>query len=190
MVWQRLACSEKNTPEQRVRKWLKYRTAELWTRYKWERNWYNTMIKFNKRHTITMMINEDKNDIRNLYKVVCTLTGQDSKNPLLKAKSGTELAEEFADFFLLKINMIRQQFDKIEAYQPTGGDVPELQMFSMINEHGLRHTIMKMPSKSIWNILPHISSPSSQIGTNKRTKWTFGSANRYLDYITVEEGCW
>ena len=82
------------------------------------------MIKFNKRHTIHMMINETKKDTGKLYNIVCSLTGQDTKNLLPKATSDVELSGEFTDFFLQKINMIRQQFDKIEAYQPTGGDVP------------------------------------------------------------------
>ena len=92
------------------------------------------MIKFNKRHTILTMINDNKNDIRKLYKIVCTHTGLDSKNPLQEATSDVELAEEFADFFLQKINMIRQEFDKIEAYHPTGGNVPQLQTFLTTNE--------------------------------------------------------
>ena len=46
-----------------------------------------------------MMINENKNDSRKLYKIVHTLTGQDPKNPLLEATSDAELAEEFAEFF-------------------------------------------------------------------------------------------
>ena len=69
-----------------------------------------------------MMINKNKNDTRKLYSIVCTLTGQDSKNPLPKATSDVELAKEFTDIFLQKINLIKQQFDKIQAYQPTGGD--------------------------------------------------------------------
>ena len=124
------------------RKWLKYRTAELWTAYKLE------VIKFNKRHKIHMTINENRNDTRKLYKIVHTLTGQHSKNPLPEVISDVELAEEFSDFFLQKINMIRQQLNKIEAYQPTEGDVPQLQKFSTINEHELRDTIMKMLIKS------------------------------------------
>ena len=91
------------------------------------------MIKLNKRHSIHMMNNENKNDIRKLYKIVHTLTSQVSKNPLPEAISHVELAEEFADdFFLWKMNMIRQQFGNIEAYQPIGGDVPQLQTFSTI----------------------------------------------------------
>ena len=58
------------------------------------------MIKFDKRHTIHTMINENKNDTRKQYKIVCTLTSQDSKNLLLEATSDIELAEEFADFLL------------------------------------------------------------------------------------------
>ena len=46
------------------------------------------------------------------------------------------------------INVIRQQFDQIEAYQPTERDIPQLQKLSTINKHDLRDTIMKMPSKS------------------------------------------
>ena len=72
---------------------------------------------------------KNKNDTRKLYNIVHTLTGQDSRNLLPKAASDVKLAEEFADLFLQKISMIRQQFDKIEAYHPTGGEVPQLQVF-------------------------------------------------------------
>ena len=106
------------------------------------------MIKFNKGHTIHMMIYENKNGTRKLYKIVHTLTGQDSKNPLLKATSDVELAEKFTESFLHKINMIRQQFDKIEAYQQIGGMYHNLKKFSTINEHDLRDTKMKILSKS------------------------------------------
>ena len=54
------------------------------------------------------MINENDNDIRKLYKIVHPPTSQDSMNPLLEATSDVELAEEFIDFFLHMINMIRQ----------------------------------------------------------------------------------
>ena len=59
------------------------------------------------------MINENKNDTGKLYKIVHTLTGQDSKIPLPEATSDVELTEEFTDFFLQKINMIRQDFGKL-----------------------------------------------------------------------------
>ena len=55
-----------------------------------------------------MMIDENKNDTRKLYKIVHTLTGQDVKNLLPEATWDAELAEEFADPFVQKINMIRQ----------------------------------------------------------------------------------
>ena len=106
------------------------------------------MIKCKKRYIIHMMIYENKNDTRKLYKIVSSRTGQDSKNSLPEATSDAQLAEEFTDFFLQNINMIRQKFNMIEAYQPTRGHVPPLQKFSTINEHDLRDKIMKMPSKS------------------------------------------
>ena len=51
------------------------------------------MIQFSKRHTIHIMINENKNDTSKLYQIVYTLTGQDLKNPLPEGTSDVELAE-------------------------------------------------------------------------------------------------
>ena len=68
-----------------------------------------------------MMINENKNDTRKLYKIVSTLTGQDTKNPLPEATPNAKLAKEFADFLLQKINIIRQSLARLRLInQPEG----------------------------------------------------------------------
>ena len=62
--------------------------------------------------------------------------------------SGEELANEFADFFLMKIDKIRQQFKDIPAYSSEDRDMPRLRRFSPMTETEAKKVINSMHSKS------------------------------------------
>ena len=66
----------------REHKWLKYRQQHQWTAFKRDRNRYNQMIKFYKRHSIFTKIKDNHNNPRQLYKIISSLIGQDNTNPL------------------------------------------------------------------------------------------------------------
>ena len=64
------------------------------------------MIKFYKRHSIFTKIKDNHTNPRQLYKIISSLIGQDNTNPLPDAESNQELAEQFAEFVLQKIESI------------------------------------------------------------------------------------
>ena len=60
----------------REQKWLKYKELHQWTTFKRERNCYNNIIKFHKRHNPFSEIKDNHNNTRQLYKIISDLTGQ------------------------------------------------------------------------------------------------------------------
>ena len=97
----------------RERKWLTYKTQDLWHSYKRKRNRYTTMLKFKKRHSLFTLIEENSKYTKKLYKLVNHLTGQKEENPLPEENDDTKLAEQFREFFLNKIINIRKLFHNI-----------------------------------------------------------------------------
>ena len=106
------------------------------------------MIKFHKRHSIFTNIKANHNNTRQLYKIISGLMGQDNTNPLLEAHSDQELAEDFAEFFLQKIENICDKFNNTTPYTTEPNDVPQLSKFSPIHESDLLKIIKAMPTKS------------------------------------------
>ena len=106
------------------------------------------MIKFYKRHSIFTKIKDNHNNPRQLYKIISSLIGQDNTNPLLDAQSNQELAEQFAEFFLQKIETIWEKFNNIAPYMTEPDAIPQLTKFSPISEQDLCKIIKVMPSKS------------------------------------------
>ena len=106
------------------------------------------MIKFYKRHSIFTRIKDNHNNPRQLYKIISSLIGQDNTNPLQDAQSNQELAEQFAEFFLQKIETIQEKFNNIALYKTEPDAIPQLSKFSPINEIDLCKVIKAMPSKS------------------------------------------
>ena len=106
------------------------------------------MIKFHKRHSMLTNIKANHNNTRQLYKIISGLTGQDNTNPLLEAHSDQELAEDFAECFLQKIQNTCEKFNNTTPYTTELNDVPQLSKFSPINESDLLKIIKAMPTKS------------------------------------------
>ena len=59
---------------------------------------------------------DNHNNPRQLYKIISSLIGQDNTNPLPDAQSDQELAEQFAEFFLQKIETIQEKFNNIAPH--------------------------------------------------------------------------
>ena len=60
----------------------------------------------------------------------------------------SKLPEEFATYFLNKIDKIRERFINIEPYQPSRLDTPQLSKFALVTASRLGQIIKKMPSKT------------------------------------------
>ena len=76
----------------------------------------NNMLKEAKKNTISENIYACNRDTRQLYKLVSELTSSVKENPLPIGKSNNELAEEFVDFFLSKIQQIHDSLEGFEKF--------------------------------------------------------------------------
>ena len=83
MVQQGSSRPKENSKKNREHKCLKYRQQHQWTAFKRERNCYNQMIKFHKRHSIFTKIKDNHNNSRQLYKsnIKSHRTGQHQSTP-------------------------------------------------------------------------------------------------------------
>ena len=133
----------------RERLWRKYLYNHLWVAFKIERNRYNGMLKKAKEVFISQDILSHKNDIKYLYKVITNLSGVRKENPMPQAESDQQLAEEFADFFIGKIDKIQEELDHFELYKPTTKDqVVSKQSFLPTTTSDVKNLVMKMKSKT------------------------------------------
>ena len=60
----------------------------------------------------------------------------------------SQLSEDFATYFLDKIEKIRQRFKGIEQYQPSELEIPQLVKFALVTTSRLGQIIRQMPSKT------------------------------------------
>ena len=65
-----------------------------------------------------------------------------------QGKTDTQLAEEFAEFFIDKIDKIHQQFQNTVAYISEANDIPQLRKFNPVTESEVEKIINSMHNKS------------------------------------------
>ena len=83
----------------------------------YERNRYNTMLKFRKNDYLHRIITAKSKDTRMLFKLVSEITGCNKPNPMPDAPNDKELAENFSQFLKQKIDKIRNQFKDTPQYK-------------------------------------------------------------------------
>ena len=84
-----------------------------------ERVKYNQMLKQTKISTLSKKVQECGRDTKKLYKLVNELTGANKENPLPRDVSHKDLADQFAEYFLSKIQKIQQSLNNFPKYEPT-----------------------------------------------------------------------
>ena len=89
-----------------------------------EQNRYTRMLDYNKRHHLVTKIDETNKDSNQLFRTLNSILGNKDENPLPTGTTNSQLAEDYTDFFLNKINKIRERFTHILAYQPRQIDTP------------------------------------------------------------------
>ena len=88
-----------------------------------------------------------KKDTKKLFLLVNKLTGNTAQNPLPPNKTDEELNEDFARFFLSKIEKTRESFINTPAYKATHLDIPKFPSFCPLMESEVSAVIMKMRNK-------------------------------------------
>ena len=74
-----------------------------WKAYTAERNKYNRQLHYFKQQSVSKRILDCKNNAKELFLLVNKLTGNTAQNPLPPNKTNEELTEDFAGYFLSKI---------------------------------------------------------------------------------------
>ena len=91
------------------------------------------MLKFKKTHSLHQLVKQNSTDTKKLFKQINELAGNKDENPLPEAKSYKDLVEKIAQFFLSKIEKIREQFESSPTYNINNKDVPKLDKFIPVN---------------------------------------------------------
>ena len=76
------------------------------------------------------------------------ILGTNAENPLPASTSDETLANEFADFFMNKIQKIRDALDKHPKYNPCSKEVVSLDSFKLLSEKQVTFIIASMSTKS------------------------------------------
>ena len=78
--------------------------------YKHINSIYKKYLHHSKKTHISSKLNDNKNKTKNLYKILKLLTKLKDENPMPPTESPSDLPYKFADFFLNKIEKIKEQF--------------------------------------------------------------------------------
>ena len=106
------------------------------------------MLAGSKIRTISTKVKECGNDTKILYNLVNNITGRVNVNPMPPGKSYENLAEELADYFLNKINKIRDDPANCPTYSPSSTCTHEISCFNSVTEEEVKKQIRSMPTKS------------------------------------------
>ena len=105
------------------------------------------MLRTTKVKVISQKVKECEKDMKKLYKLTTELTGTQKKNDMPPNSSYAELTEQFADYFLDKIQTIRNDLNEIPLYQPDALDIPQLCEFHAVTEDDIGKIIKSMSPK-------------------------------------------
>ena len=106
------------------------------------------MLNYNKRASLATLVEAAEKDSKKLFRIVNNLLGRKEENPMPLGKMESTLAEEFATFFLEKIDRIRDRFNEIAPYHPRQLGTAKLEKFTLISSSQLEKTIHKMKPKT------------------------------------------
>ena len=118
----------------RERIWRKYGKQHHWKAYTVERNKYNCQLHYFKQQLMSKRILDCKNNAIELFLLVNKLTGNTAQNPLPPNKTNEELAEDFARYFLSKIEKIRESFIDTPSYAALQYSRPKFTSFCPLTE--------------------------------------------------------
>ena len=90
-----------------------------------------------------------KGNSKALYDLVSILTGTENTNILLDQPRDIELAEEFSENFLQKIEKIQSALDGYNLFKLTGSEVLfKLSKFNVLDKSHVVKTLVKLQTKS------------------------------------------
>lgn len=100
-------------------KWHKYKLDSIWLEYLKQRRVYVNLMRQKKKIHFSNKVLDMKGDSKSLHALINSLTGTVKSNPLPETDTDEELANHFADFFINKIQKIRDALQHHPFYEPT-----------------------------------------------------------------------
>ena len=89
-----------------------------------------------------------KGDTKKLYNLVYRLMGKEKSSPLPDHTDEESLANDFANYFMSKIEKIREELEGYILYKPQGQNVREFSNFRLFSDEEVRTIVMGMKTKS------------------------------------------
>ena len=142
------------------------RTYSIWLEFNSARKDYKEALTHAKIACYSDQIKSSKGDTKKLYKLVYGLMGDVKSNPLPDHTDDAKLAEEFADFFIAKIQAIRDDIEHHEKFKPTIRSTNSFMEFKLYNEDEIQDKIFNMKNKSceidqiptnlLWKCIDHL----------------------------------
>ena len=109
---------------------------------------YN-ILKSSKIQSISKKVIECKHDIKKMYRLINNITGRTSENPMPQNVSDETLVNDFANFFMDKIQKICDELQQYDKYTPTRNtNVNILSSFREMTKDEVIKIIGKMLPKS------------------------------------------
>ena len=137
------------------------------------RNEYNRLLLRTKIDAISTKFSECETDTKKLYNLIRYLTGTTTSNPLPSSLSEKELANVFADYFMNKIQSIRESLVTHSKYSIPPGNAPTISASETLSTSDVMKIIFGMKTKSceidpipmklLKEILPSVIEPITKI---------------------------
>ena len=129
--------------------WQKYKTDNTWRALKEHRNKYSAMIQKEKMKSTSEKVDECKGDTKKLYSLVRYLTGTKAQNPMPDNTGDEKLANNFANYFIQKIQKIWDNLDDYPKFKPRrDSTITPLKKFEPTTGDEVTKIIKKMKTKS------------------------------------------
>lgn len=127
----------------------KYKLDHHWQAYKVERNKYTKILRDTKKKFLKLEFEKLRGNTKGTYALVNKLTGSTTSNPMPESNNNEKLANDFADFFIGKIEKIRQALNQHQLYTVNENyDGPLLEEFRPFTEKEVKKLMGSMQTKS------------------------------------------
>ena len=153
--------------------WQRYREDHQWIAYKVEERKYNAMLLESKQTTIADKVILCNEDAKQLFRLANEITSSTKYNPLPDRISNQELADQFVDYFINKIQLIRNSLKNYDKYHTEStAYIPTLDKFEPLMEDEVAKIVMDMaspvksdlvPTTLLKKILPQVIRPITEI---------------------------
>ena len=135
------------------KKWRSSKKENYKEKFKSKRNEYLYLLNTAKQKYYSDKIEESQGDQRKLFEIVKSIMKPKDRVKYPASSSMKNLTDEFNEYFITKIDLIREELDEIEMdtspleYLMDYKQVKEFSTFERLSEDQVKKLVMKSPNK-------------------------------------------